>query len=65
MVIDGMLAIVSFDTNEPLNARVGTFGAEVHGIYTFKAEAEDRAKVPGNARCVSNNAPGFEWTAQP
>jgi hypothetical protein len=46
-------------------ARVGIVGAEVHGVYPFKAEAEDSAKVPGYVRGVSDNSPGLEWTAQP
>jgi len=43
-------------------ARVGIVGAEVHGVYPFKAEAEDSAKVPGYVRGVSDNSPGLEWT---
>src|SRR5258708_6804316 len=48
-----------------LNARVGTVGTDVRGVYALKAKAEDSAKVSGDVRGVSNDPPGFKWTAQP
>ena len=42
------LGTVRLYTDQWLKARVGTVGTEMHGIYAFKAEAEDRAKVSGH-----------------
>jgi hypothetical protein len=42
------LRVASLGTAQLLNTRVGTVGTEMHGIYAFKAEAEDRAKVSGH-----------------
>jgi hypothetical protein len=48
-----------------LNARVGTVGTDVRGVYALKAKAEDSAKVSGDVRGASNDPPGFKWTTQP
>jgi len=44
---------------------LGSVAAEIHRIYALQAEAEDSAKVPGNARGIGNSAPSLKWTAQP